>query len=481
MRLSMWILNDWLQKYHPQPRILQGEQMLRSARILSGDTTIERQNVYLARASEYISGEDQKTICVHGQDMLLLNTSDMDGVLNDIFDAFDFYNSWSDGIAEEIRNGCDIQTVVDLSHEVFRQPLVVYNADNEVIAISSAFPKGSLDQEWDFLLDNRANSLDFLVNIQDILKEQRTLYDTLKIKVPGTPYGSIYKGLFHDGIWLGRIIFLEAFHPLSEGELQLFDTFCNLVGIWAAQSYKSDLLQAESRIFLDLIEERPVSQEELDHKMQMIGWGREDLKLLIRIEIPQQRSEIAKVLAARLEKVLRTSYVFASQKAIYILANLQLSKPDTIRQTLEPVLKQAGLYAVSSYPFTNIHNLADHNDQCALTCLHCPSDPGHLYSCSDYALDSIHALMAAKIPGVLRHPGLIRLQAFDADNHADLYETLFSYLRNNCNMAETARQLHLHRNSLLYRLNQIKELADIRFDDPDTREHLLFSFYLKST
>ena len=45
MRLSMWILYDWLKKYRPEPRILQGEQVLRSARILSSETDIERQNV----------------------------------------------------------------------------------------------------------------------------------------------------------------------------------------------------------------------------------------------------------------------------------------------------------------------------------------------------------------------------------------------------------------------------------------------------
>jgi len=478
MRLSMWILNDWLQKYHPQPRIIYGEQMLRSARILSGNTAIERQNVYLARASDFISGEDQKIICVHGQDMILLNTSDMEEVLNDIFDAFDFYNSWSDGLSEEIRNGCDIQHIVDLSHSVLKQPLVVYNAENEVIAISSSFPKGSLDNEWDFLLENRANSLDFLVNIQDILKKQRSLYDTLKLKVPGTPYGSVYKGLFHDGIWLGRIILLEALHTLSKGEAQLFDTFCNLAGIWASQNYKTDLLQAESRIFLDIIEGRSFSREEIDHKMQMSGWTREDLKLLILIEIPQQQSEITHILASRLENVIADSFVFSSQKAIYILANLNLTREEMIRQNVESILRQTGLFAVSSYPFTDILGLADHNDQCTLTCMHCPSAPSHLYRCSDYALDSIHALMTAKIPGVLRHPGLKLLKQYDEDNHTDLFQTLYFYLRNNCNMAETSRQMHLHRNSLLYRLNQIKELADIRFDDPDIREHLLFSFYL---
>ena len=94
MRLSMWILNDWLKKYHPEPRILQGGQVLRSARILSNNTDIERQNVYLAAASEFISGEEDRVICVQGQDMILLNTDDVYEVFNAIQQMLEFYNEW---------------------------------------------------------------------------------------------------------------------------------------------------------------------------------------------------------------------------------------------------------------------------------------------------------------------------------------------------------------------------------------------------
>lgn len=479
MKLSMWILYDWLQKYNPEPKITHGEQTLRSVRILSGNSVIERQNVYLAKASEFISGEDQKVICVHGQDLLLLNSEDMNEVLNDIFDAFDFYNSWADGIAEEIRNGCSIQTIVDMSHEVFQQPLLIYNTDNEIIALSSAFPKGSLDSEWDAVLDHRANSLRFLVNIQDTLKQQRSSYEIQHIQVPGTPYSSVYKGMFHDRVWLGRIILLEAFHHLSAGEYQLFSTFCELSQRWAADSYRSNILRAETGIFQDLLEGRPVSPEELDHKLQMAGWGLEDPKQLIRIEIPQQEIEISQVLSSRLERVFTASYVIHTRNLICILANLNITCQKQIRTLLEPILRQTDLFAVGSYPFTNIFHLAEYHEQCVLTCQHCPAIPGSVYACADYALDSIHSFLAAKIPGVLKHPGIIQLKQYDEESHSDLYHTLYTYLRCSCNMAETARQLNLHRNSLLYRLNQIREICQIRLDDPDIREHLLFSCYLQ--
>ena len=479
MRLSMWILYDWLRKYHPESRITKGEQTLRSARILSADTRIERQNVYLARASEFISGEDNKVICVHEQDLLLLNTDDLDAVLNDIFDAFDFYNSWADGITGEIQSGCSVQKIIDLSHPVFGQPILVYNTSNEIIGLSSAFPKGSLDDEWDAVLEDHANSLGFLVGIQELLLKQRTLYDAIKIHVPGTPYPSVYKGLFHERIWLGRIIFLESSHELSKGEWQLFDTFCELTERWAAESYRSNLLKTETGIFLDIIEGRSVSPEELDHKLQMTGWKMEDLKKLIRIEIPQTESEITQVLYNRLERTFPASYVIHSQNELLILTDTELVPEAALKQLLKPVLREAGLYAVCSYPFTNIFLLAQYHEQCVQTCLHCPKVPGVLYDCSDYALLSIRSLIRSMIPGVLQHPAVDALKQYDMENRSELYPTLFSYLRNNCNMAETARQLHLHRNSLLYRLNQIRELYDVPLEDPDTREHLLLSYYMQ--
>ena len=54
---------------------------------------------------------------------------------------------------------------------------------------------------------------------------------------------------------------------------------------------------------------------------------------------------------------------------------------------------------------------------------------------------------------------------------AELEQTVMTFIQNNLNMSETARQLYLHRNSLLYRIERIKELTgyDIRlFQDAVT-------------
>lgn len=49
----------------------------------------------------------------------------------------------------------------------------------------------------------------------------------------------------------------------------------------------------------------------------------------------------------------------------------------------------------------------------------------------------------------------------------DLIETFTSYLRNHCNVSQTARELNLHRQSLLYRLRKIESLTGRSLMNPD--------------
>ena len=478
MRLSMWILNDWLRKYHPEPKIIFGDQVLRSARILSAETNIERQNVYLARASEFINGEEDRVICVQGQDMILLNADDMNEVLNDIFDAFDFYNGWADGISMDIQNGCSLQDIVDQSQAVFRQPLLIYDSGNEIVGLSSGYPKGSLDREWDTILETRTNSMDFLLKLREELILQKTRHDTARYNVEGAMYSSVYRSLFSDRAWVGRLLLLEADHELTRGEMQLFETLASLVERWILSSSQASLMKEETTIFKDLLEGRPIFKEEMDHKLQMAGWQEEHRKLLICIEVPQSDAEIFRALIRRLERAFPDSYVIDGHDLICLLADLELTPEAEIRDKLSQLLKQSRLCAVASYAFTDVCLLKDYQEQCALAFRYIPRKSGTIYRCEDYALDCIHAFIHKEVPKVLRHPALEQLRKYDRDNNGDLYHTLYCYLRANCNMAETARTLHLHRNSLLYRLNQIRELGGLRLDDEDLREYLLFSYYL---
>ena len=61
------------------------------------------------------------------------------------------------------------------------------------------------------------------------------------------------------------------------------------------------------------------------------------------------------------------------------------------------------------------------------------------------------------------------LVAYDRQKHAELVATLESYVAAGNSPSETAARLHLHRNTVLYRLRRIRALLGRDPDDPEER------------
>jgi purine catabolism regulator len=62
-----------------------------------------------------------------------------------------------------------------------------------------------------------------------------------------------------------------------------------------------------------------------------------------------------------------------------------------------------------------------------------------------------------------------KLAAQDARSDGELLRTLDAYFASNGSPTEAAARLHVHRNTLLYRLQRIRAVAEIDLDDPEVR------------
>jgi purine catabolism regulator len=99
--------------------------------------------------------------------------------------------------------------------------------------------------------------------------------------------------------------------------------------------------------------------------------------------------------------------------------------------------------------------------------------PGRQASFADLGL---HRLLFA----MAQHPELSDyyratvgdLLAYDERSSAELMGTLDAFFAANGSPTETAQRLHLHRNTVLYRLRRIEEVGHLRLDDPATRLNL---------
>ena len=59
-----------------------------------------------------------------------------------------------------------------------------------------------------------------------------------------------------------------------------------------------------------------------------------------------------------------------------------------------------------------------------------------------------------------------------------LWETLVCYVKSGFNMVQTAKKLFIHRGTLIYRLNQIQEITEIKWEGWKDKMYLAWSVFL---
>lgn len=71
------------------------------------------------------------------------------------------------------------------------------------------------------------------------------------------------------------------------------------------------------------------------------------------------------------------------------------------------------------------------------------------------------------------------LDRADMNGHSELTQTLYHYIQSGQNIAQTAKELYIHRNTMFYRLDQMKELLHIDLKDVDNMFRIQLAFYIK--
>ncbi|MGM7637365.1 PucR family transcriptional regulator [Bacillus sp. Hm123] len=81
----------------------------------------------------------------------------------------------------------------------------------------------------------------------------------------------------------------------------------------------------------------------------------------------------------------------------------------------------------------------------------------------------IEDLAAIRKQTGFQNPMIMKLMKYDRDHHSNMQETIFVFLQHDGNMNEAAKALHIHANTLAYRLKRISEIADINLKDANQK------------
>ncbi|MCI9151907.1 MAG: PucR family transcriptional regulator [Lachnospiraceae bacterium] len=478
MKLSMWILANWLKDYHPTANIPGNEFAIESVRLFSNEPPSNDHTVYIGRLSDlFYTGSDQ-VICTHHNDILILETTDLEEVLNCVLNALERYQGWGTRMLELLASNAMLQELFDTTSSLLPEPIFLMDVSQRFLAHMPLFARGEVDPVWDDMVAFGSPDIDFLVTVNQAFPERFAKRELYVLEAGLFPHRCYNQNFFFQDKWVGTAVQIERTPGTSRGCLDTFSLFCGFLQRWFDIHIQEEQSVLLDYLLLSVITDPDTSQEELVRLLQLQGWRETDSLVFLKLDTPFQPFSLNQHLCRSLNLQFDFLYAIQAELSLCVLANLQRCPLAELLDRLGPWLRSNRCYGIQGRLFTMRDSLYDQYQYAVLTSQYCGQEPGRLYCGDEFALPYMLKRLQGNLLPQIIHPALARLKAYDQEHHAEFYPTLKAYLQNERSLVRTADALGLHRNSLLYRVRRLEELVEADLTDPMVRLHILLSYEL---
>lgn len=480
MKLSMWMFADWLAEFQPKADIRQTQFDIEAVRLFTSDLTRDKHTMYIGRMKDLFKNVNDNIICVHNNDMLILNTTELEEVLNCVLNALSYYTVWDNTMMNLLTSGAMLQDLMDASADVLQSPVFILDSGQRHLAHTQNYNVGEVDELWDYLLDAGSCDMDFLIRFNRFDPERLSRKGIYTYEQPVFPHTAWHYNFLQDDNFLGSATYIDLDCTATKGRLDCFLLFCKYIDRW----FQLHIMEQESLILDEqirtVISDSRADSRELCRRLVLYGWQESDFLVFFKLDAPYQPFNINTHLCHTLNANFTNLYAVITELSICILCNVTICDQNETIRKLKPWLKSSKYYGTMGQIFTMKDSFFSQYQFVEKTSGFTGKEIGEIYSGSRYAFPYLLTEMQHTAVSETLHPSLKILQEYDAAHHTDFYHTLYSYLQHERSIANTAKAMNLHRNTLLYRLKRLSELLDADLDDPLIRLHILLSYEIQN-
>lgn len=407
----------------------------------------------------------------------------------DLFEQFNLINNIFNNYMklDAMREYSDINQIATKASELLENPVIFIDSSYRVLAHSSDQP--IIDTIWKQNIERGYCSYEFISYVRNMKKLKNSLNDSTPFllncyKSEIEKYASKF---FVRGELMGYIIILIEGKEFSSIKKELTIEISKIV----ASSYEDNLSQRNfenlgyENLLMDLLDNRITDSKTLNEKIKIYNESFKSQKVILLLDILDFDSKKKPVgyLSQEIDRILNKRHIYYENKIVvlYDFSNSILTKTKQIKQLKEFALTNNIIIGVSNI-FSDLILIKEHYLQAKKVLrlkekIQFKDSLLEFKDVSFYAL--LHEIEKYNIDfHQYTHPSLEILKTYDKKNEADLYVTLYTYLKNNQNAVSTGRELYLHRNTVKYRIDKIIEATDLDLSNEDQVFNLLFSYKL---
>lgn len=379
-----------------------------------------------------------------------------------------------------------LQTILDAAADIIQNPLMVLDNGYRVICYSD---NGSCDDlQWRESIQNGYCSYEFvshfnqLSEIRSTKKEDGPFFAGCLM----SPIRRCIAKMYVDKKQIGYLLSIESSGPFSEGVIQILEVVSRMLSkllAFSALESGRDIYHSVWNYLINAIEEVPGSVNRLKEYLKRMGVGKQPQYYLILVNQKQCGIEDSKMdwLSDLIRKVFPVCVFGYYDRGVLVLINSQEDCSRIKSCLLESAagFSEKNLNVLLSDPFTELSEIAKYYRQVKRTEILAQKLRENEVACSYDEIRRYDMLLTDPVSerGFL----YIRkkeqeLYEYDKMNGTEYFKTLYSYIKNSRSLQDVADELHIHKNTVSYRVNRVREMLGLNLNDAETRIGLYLAY-----
>lgn len=426
---------------------------------------------------------DKKAEYISGKVLNIPDYIDIWELFNFIQSVFDRYDNWDESLREIVQQEEPLSALLDASFPIFENPLLLRASDYFLLAYSSVIEERT---ELSHLTDPNLNFENLTTCKLDPLFSQAQYYQE-PFFFPEYFTGSreLCVNLFEHRIFSYRLILSEELKEIDTANAPLLAHLSEYINLSLSRSGGDNEHAGYSleHLLREVIDNKLSDYTLLDNRFSEYGWlsSHDYCCLNLKTASLDRQNLTVKYICHYFEEIITGACAFQQNEDIIIFVNLTRfgkSAEDLITSCVE-FLRDSFLKAGISNTF---HGTYDLHYCCMQSRIALDIGTRHYPYRWIHRFDSLSLIWllensTGKMPVHLAcSQKILLLKNYDISHKSDYCKTLEVYLKNHLNAVAAARDLYIHRSTFLYRLERIKELAGIDFEDEDQLFYLNLSY-----
>lgn len=412
------------------------------------------------------------------------STNDLFTIFNEVQDILTKFNQWYSTLMDSLITNKGLQEILDIGYKLIENPIVLFDISFKILGQTKLI---ELDEPiWKESLIKGYFPNEYVSKIKTfkcVEKVYKSRFPVLEGLVTEKYEKMISNIIIHNKI-VAHLKVFECNRPFKNSDFEIVSFLSNII---SSEMQKTKFFQSTKGVMYeyfiaDLLEGKVKESEAIEERIKYLDLNFKKNFYIISISSDAFNDENSPVLQIRdyLENMISDSksIIYKDYIVMFISRRHKNGLLEKELKTLEEFLITNRLRAGFSRCFTSLTEAQKHFLQ-SLKALKLGTRM-HKNKCffqyNNYAIYHMMDVHSVETLKDFCHPSLLALIEYDKQNNTNYIQSLYTYISKDKNKVATADLLHIHRNTLNYRIAKIREITEFDLDDKDLLFHLNLSF-----